>query len=195
MRKPSFPWVASWLASLVLPSLVLASPALADPPKKARVVDRVVAVVGPEVITLRMLDEALGPQRKALAGRPEPQGFARQGLEALIDQLVLALAAQGLAISVSADEVERALDAVAAQNSMTREALVKILPEQGLTLATYKKLLRRELVGMRVVQLYAATKIKDRAKLSDAELSKRVDQERAAYLVELKKRLVIEVRL
>lgn len=183
------------LASLVLTSTALVSPALAEPPKKARVVDRVVAVVGPEVITLRMLDEALGPLRKSLAGRPEPPGLARQGLESLIDQLVLALAAQGLAISVTDDDIERAIDAVAAQNGLTREGLVKVLPEQGLTLESYKKMLRRELVGMKVVQLYAATKIKDRAKLSEAELTKRIEQERASYLTELKKRLIIEVRL
>lgn len=132
-------------------------PAVAE----AAIVERIVAVVGEKAILLTDLRErALPILLRVYASVPEgPQRSAtisqvyRTVLERMVDEELEDIAAQNAGITVSTDEVDKALARVARQNDLTQNQILVEAKRSGLTVSAYREELRRQLLQAKMSQL------------------------------------------
>ena len=109
------------------------------------VVDRVVAVVNQEIITLSEVEKWVNPLQEEIVAedrlerRERVQELCRKVLEKLIEEKLIDQEVKKSGIKVSSKEIEATLEEVKRRNAATQEDLEKALADEGLTLETYKK--------------------------------------------------------
>ena len=131
------------------------------------VVDRIVAVVNDEIITLYDLNETLRPYEEnieALGYSPEK---LREALFKLRSDLVSKLVDQKLAdqqikknkLAISSQEVDETIERIKESRSYTDEDLRAGLAEQGLTIEEYRENLKKQLLRGKLVNREVKSKI------------------------------------
>ncbi len=133
--------------------------------------ERVAAVVGERPILLSELRLRAKPHLERLArSAPTPAEQAaaesaiyRDLLDRMIDERLVESAADKAHLTVTQDEIDRALDAVAAENRMSRRSVLDDAQRQGLTEAEYRDELRRQLLEGKLVQL----RVRDRVHVTE----------------------------
>jgi parvulin-like peptidyl-prolyl isomerase len=121
------------------------------------VVDRVVAVVNQEIITLSEVEKWIDPlkdeivTKDRLERREQVQEICRKVLERLIEEKLIDQEVKKSGIKVSSKEVEAALEEVKRRNTATQEDLEKALAAEGLTLETYKKQIEKGLQRQKLI--------------------------------------------
>ena len=125
---------------------------------QAEMVDRVVAVVNDEIITLSELDEeAEGIFQQIASSVPSEQvpDAIRQArediLNTLIDKKLIAQKAKAQNISVSEAEIDEAMERILTRTGMSREALLGKLTEQGVTEQVYRTTLESQILQNKLV--------------------------------------------
>ena len=163
-------------AFLSLPALLAAPGAAAQ---KIAVVDRIVAVVNKEVITLSELNDAIERAERALRRQgtqvPERPVLERQMLERLIlDKAQLQLA-RDTGIRVDDVQLDRALQRVAEQNRMTLADFRAALEKDGVTFNGFRDDLRDQIVLTRLRE----REVDDKIQVSDTEIDLFLEQNKA----------------
>lgn len=131
------------------------------------VVDRVVAVVNQEIITLSEVEKWIASQKEEIVteDRLEKQGqmqaLCRKVLDKLIEEKLIDQEAKKSGVKVSSKEVEATVEDVKRQNAITQEGLEKALAKEGLTLETYKKQIEKNLQRQRLI--HWAVKVEEKA--------------------------------
>jgi peptidyl-prolyl cis-trans isomerase SurA len=121
------------------------------------VVDRVVAVVNQEIITLSEVEKRIPPlgeeivTQDRLERQERMQALCRQVLEKLIEEKLIDQEAKKSGVKVSSKEIEAAVEEVKHRNSATQEDLEKALAVEGLTLETYKKQIEKSIQRQRLI--------------------------------------------
>ncbi|MBI2372175.1 MAG: SurA N-terminal domain-containing protein [Deltaproteobacteria bacterium] len=136
------------------PVLLLLSCLLPALPVSARIVDRIVAVVNHEVITLSELEEALRSQRLALATPQTTPGQVetrRLVLDRLIEERLIAQEAERRGFRATERDVDLAIEEVKRQNRLTQEDLLAALQNEGITMEAYRKSLHGQILRNRVL--------------------------------------------
>ena len=133
--------------------------------------DRIVAIVNNDVITLTELEDRLIETRKQLAAEriaaPPEDVLRRQLLERMVmERVQLQLAAQ-LGIRVADSDIDRAMDEVARRNKMTTDDLLKVLTREGLDPAAYRARLREQIAMQQLLDREVANQVS----VSDSEIS------------------------
>lgn len=129
----------------------------------AEVVDRIVAVVGTEIV----LDSDL----KAFAKRRSvPHPLGKLPLDELIREKLLLQEITKLGISVSDQELSEALQNILAKNRMTPEALRAELSAKGVPFGTYQEQVREQIKQMKFI----GQVIYPRVRVPDTEINKRL---------------------
>jgi peptidyl-prolyl cis-trans isomerase SurA len=120
----------------------------------AQVLDRIVANVNGDIITLSEVNERLGPLVKAsgLTAPKDIDGARRKILMALVDQKLAEQEAERLEITVEEDEVQAAIAQIKASNKITDQEFASKILQQGSTLATFRKDLKAEILRSKLVQ-------------------------------------------
>lgn len=158
------------LLAMALSSALLASgaPAFAAPPAVAEtnaaaltVVDRIVAVIDTDIITLRELHK----QAAAVLEKTAPAKHAealRRVLDIKIDEKLMSIevAKAGDRLVIAKADIDKAVDEVLRRNNMSNDQLKTALYGQGVTWSEYRGQLRSQL---------------QRARLINARLQGRVD--------------------
>jgi peptidyl-prolyl cis-trans isomerase SurA len=158
--------------------LLAAAPLAAAAARDAVLVDRIVAVVNKEVITLNELDERTDQaerdlQRQHIAA-PERGVLQRQVLERLVlDKAQLQLAAE-TGLRVDELQLDRAVQRVAQNNNLTLPDFRSALEHDGVPFDKFRADLRRQIVMTRLRE----REVDDRVQVSEAEID--------AYLAEHK---------
>jgi peptidyl-prolyl cis-trans isomerase SurA len=149
--------------------LLLATLLAAEP----RVLDRVAATVNDEWITLSELEDRAGSEyRKANEAPPsEARDRARGKLlraafDVLVAEKLLEQQITALQIEVSDGEIDGAIEDIKRRNNMTDAQLSAALNEQGMTREVFRKSLKKQLEGFRILGL----KVKSRVKVTDEDL-------------------------
>ena len=156
--------LAGLLGICLLTSILLGGGVYAQEPE---VIDRIVAVVNSDIITLYDLNRAFKPYEeniKALQYAPERE---RQTLfqvrKDLLDQLIDSkLADQETAraqITVSESDIDRAIERMKEARSFTDEQLREGLASQGMTMEEYRKELKEQILRTRLVNREVKSKI------------------------------------
>jgi len=125
---------------------------------RAEIVDRVVASVNNEVITLSELQEAvslyrlqLGNQPKAQESITEEKGFQRRVLEELVNKKLVDGFAVKSGIQASEEEVDQAVQEVLSRNKLTKGNLEDALKQDGLSYNEYRKQIHDQIVKVKLI--------------------------------------------
>jgi peptidyl-prolyl cis-trans isomerase SurA len=163
-------------------ALVLALLALLAPPAAAQritLVDRIVAVVNKEVITLSELNEAVAAAERQLR-RQGTQAPAREVLERqILERLVLDKAQLQLAresgIRVDELQVDRAVQRVAENNKMSLAEFRRALERDRVPYDLWREELREQIVLSRLRE----REVDDRIQVSDTEVDLFLEEQAA----------------
>lgn len=129
-------------------------------PETRAAVDRIVAVVNGEVITLKQLDNRVN----SLAKTRQAAGLSREALrskvlEALIDQELMNQAAKAKGVFVTESDVSAALETIKQENKLTDAQFRASLAHSGTTVEAFREDLRIELLRNRVLGAQVMSKI------------------------------------
>ena len=182
-------------AALTLPELALAqvqgqvprpgeapgaAPAPGQPRPAARVVlvDRIVAVVGKEVITMSEMAERRDYAERQLQrqGTPLPERalLERQILERLIIDKAQMQLARDSGIRIEEAQLDRALERVAEQNRMTLPQFRLALEKDGVVFERFREEVRQQIQMQRLRE----REVDDRIEVSDAEIDQFLSEQK-----------------
>lgn len=171
------------MRSRFLLALLLSLPLLWLPPRaaaqKAVVVDRIVAVVNKEVITLSELNEAIAAAERQLKRQgtqaPERAVLERQMLERLILDKAQLQVARDSGIRVDEVQLDRAMQRVAEQNKMTLSAFRSALEKDGVPFNAFRDELRDQIALTRLRE----REVDDKIQVSDTEVDLFLEESKA----------------
>lgn len=132
---------------------------LTGPAQAAQLVDRIVAVVNGEIITLLDLQQQI---RLAVGQTPDPataEKIAPQVLDAMIDDIVLRQEARRLNIEVSDSEVENEIRQFKARRRLSDEDFERSLRLQGMTPEQFKAHSREDIVKHKILGYMVRRKV------------------------------------
>ncbi len=189
-------------ALVALLSMSVASPALSETARRT-VLDRVVAVVDDDIVTLVELRLRAAPFLSRLrdttdeGARPVAEAnLYRELLSALIDERVIARFAKAQQIVVSEKEVTDAIGTVAAQNAITVDEVFRQAAAQGMDPTAYRGEIERQLLHYKVLRAVAPSAVYEEQRgRPEAELSAALEGFFKTWLEAQKQALFIEVRL
>lgn len=160
----------------LLPALVLsvmAAPVLSAAAATQPVtIERIVAVVNDEIILdteleqFSLLQQRSLPDVESAAGRKAWEEIKRKVLDQMIDSRLMVQQATELKLTVTQDEVDRGIEEVKRQNQLDDSTFGEALKQQGLTMETYRKTLRRQILEQKVI----STAVRSRISVSDDEV-------------------------
>lgn len=135
-------------------------------PVAADVVDRVVAIVNDEVITLSEVNEEGKPLLQRVAEsvpaaelEPALQEARRTIIEKLIEKRIMLQEAAKAKISVSDEEVQMTLDRILEKNKGTIADLRAEIAKLGMTEAQYRENLKAQVLSSKLVNLEIGSKV------------------------------------
>ncbi len=171
-----------------------------EPPAVERVVlNRIIAVVDRDVITLVELKRRAEPFQKSLAGiAPDKRAAAEAQLhkdliQQAIDERLIARDARALRVVIASTEIDAALDAIAKAKNVTREKLLQLAAEQGFPEALYREQLVKQLLVGKLIRIRMHEQLSKIDKDSEKS-SKQIEMIEKAYLQGLRANVFIEVR-
>jgi len=121
-------------------------------------VDRIVAIVNQEIITLSEVEKMINPlkaeidQGNPLERRGRINELSRMALEKLIEEKLIDQEGKKAGIKVAAKEIEGTIEEIKRRNSASQEELERALARDGLTLETFKKEIEKKIIRSRVIQ-------------------------------------------
>lgn len=154
--------MTSWRTTAAIALLALTWPAVAQ----ARVVERIVALVGDDIILLSEVEDRAAPlltEIRSIANPTEREARANAIRHEVLDRLVqdqlLAQQATELKLTVSSDEIDRAIAQIKRDYGLDDAQLKDELRRQGLTMAAYRLNTKREILKYRVLNIAVGSKI------------------------------------
>jgi peptidyl-prolyl cis-trans isomerase SurA len=143
--------------------------ALTVAPAGAVVFNRIVAVVGNEVVTSRDVEQALAARFGRDVAAMSDQAYTnawKQEANKLVEDLLLRHRAQELEITVDEGEIDLTIERVIAQNHMEPDDMERAIAAQGMSMTDYRAKLRRDLLRTKVIN----SEIKPNIIMKDEEL-------------------------
>ncbi len=137
-----------------------------------KVIERIVAVVNDDIIMETEVEQWAAPQLRqgvdpeSAEGKKAWDDAKRKGLDQLIDSKLLSQQATELKLTVTSDEIDRAADSVREQNKLDEATFREALKQQGFTMDSYRKTLKRQLLELKVLN----TAVRSRVSVSDDEV-------------------------
>lgn len=181
----SLPALSRTAAGLALAAALLAAwavPATAQPARPSRVLalDRIVAVVGNEVITRYELNDRIRSisQQLKQQGTPLPPNdvLERQLLERMITERVQLQFARETGLRVDDAQLEATLVRIAEQNKLSIGELRIVMEKQGTPFARFREDIRNEMVMARLRE----REVENRVVVTDTEVDNLIASQKAA---------------
>lgn len=133
----------------------------------AELVDRIVAIVNDDVITLSELDGALEPYVQQVREARYPRETKRQMLfklrqdilNKMIDEKLTHQETERLHVSVDNRDVDQHIEQIKSEHFLTEEELRKSLAAEGYTLEEYRERIKEQLLRIRLINIEVKSKI------------------------------------
>jgi parvulin-like peptidyl-prolyl isomerase len=146
----------------------------------AHVAERIVAVVGGNIILLSELDDRAKPYMGEAEREADPKArekkkalIRREVLERMIDDELIQLQATDLKVQVTSEDIDHAVEDIKKQNNINQDQLVEALKEQGMTLQQYRQdVMKRQIVRLRVISIA----VRSRVSVSDDDVKTYYEQ-------------------
>jgi len=135
------------------------------------VVDRVVAVVNQEIITLSEVERLSRPLQGEIQTEDrlqrweQVQELYRKVLKRLIDEMLLDQEAKKSGLKVSSKEVAEVIEGIKRRNGVDQEQFEKLLAAEGLTFEAFEKEIEKKLLRTKLVSW--AVKVEHKAAEKD----------------------------
>jgi len=147
-------------------TFAIAVPLLGSAVAAARVVEKIAAVVGDDIVMASEVEEKAVPFL-AEAARVTDQGqrsaraaaIRREVLDRLIDDQLIAQQASELRLSVSSEDVDKSIEEIKRQNGIDDQQLAQALRGQGMTMGTYRQDLKKQILRFRVINIAVGSKV------------------------------------
>jgi len=123
------------------------------------VVDRIVAIVNQEIITLSEVEKMAAPLQEEirtgdrLERRERMNEICRKVLEKMIEEKLIDQEVKRAGIKVTSKELDGAIEEIKRKNTATQEELEKALARGGLTFETFKKEIERQLLRSKLINV------------------------------------------
>jgi peptidyl-prolyl cis-trans isomerase SurA len=147
-------------------AVALALALAAAPAARARVVERVAAVVGDSIVLASEVEERVAPLLVDANQIRDPDKRAarssalrREVLDRLIDDELIVQQAAELKLSISNEQVDASIEEIKKQNNLNDDQLREALRGQGMTMAAYRADLKRQLLRFRVLNIAVGSKV------------------------------------
>ena len=180
----------SFILSLLL---VLTATALLKSPASAEIQNRVVAIVNDQLVTLYELNikikELTGMAPDEIRTRSEKDFMQarRDVLDILINDKIAQGKIKELEITVSQEDVDKAIEKVKQDSQITQEDLLAKLKERGMSLEAYRENVKNELERMQLINY----EVKSKIILREEEVRKYYDEHKGEFTSQGKVRLSI----
>lgn len=144
------------------------------PPISAEVVDRIVAIVNDDIVTLVQLNKATAPYRKKL----EVSGYSNEKkqevtreinqkvINGLIDKTLTQQEAKRYQISVSDAELDRSVENVMKNKSLSPAEFSRALEQDGITLEEYRENIKEQILQSKIIN----NAVKSKVIISDTDI-------------------------
>ncbi len=165
---------------------------------RARVFDRIVAVVDGEPILLSTLRRHAAPWLHDSSRMPEfrrreaRRKVYRKLLSRLIEERLVARAARDSGLSMDRTAVDHTIDRIAAQNAMSRSDLLARVRAAGVGEEQYRAELRSELLEHDLLWTFMQKRGVPLAGKGDKELSRIMQRERKRWIADLRRHASIQ---
>ena len=131
------------------------------------VVDRIVAIVNDDIVTLAQLDAAVAPYRKNIETSQESSAKKKelmtqiytQVLNQLVENSLVVQEAKRMGIVVDDSDVDRAVENFKKEHNLDQEGLELGLAAQGMTLEQYRERIREQITQSMIVSRAVRAKI------------------------------------
>ncbi|MEZ4272063.1 MAG: peptidylprolyl isomerase [Myxococcota bacterium] len=149
--------------------------------QQREVVDRIVAVIDDDMVTLQELQEKAKPfmgQINTIENLKEREkrrtALLRQVLDIEIGERIVSKEVEKNKdkLAVSTSEVDRMIDQVMQDNKLTREQLQSALYSQGITWSEYRKKIREQLERTRLIQ----SQVQGKIQIKEADVRRRCQE-------------------
>ncbi len=151
--------------TLMLATLVTAAPS------DRELLDRIVAVVNDEVITLSEVEAAAKPYMAHNEEEERRKLLFKDILDQLIAERLLAQEIKQAKITVTDDEVSRAVKDILRQNKITEEQLKQAVEARGMSIGQYREDLKSQLVRLKLIDM----KVRSRVVVPEADIKAEYD--------------------
>ncbi len=164
-------WLKLTKASFLVAAISVLVLSGGSSPAGAMVLDRVVAKVNDEIITLSGLEERMNAEinRYRQAGMMDKipkEGLRDQLLDRMVDEKLQIQDGKKLGMNVEEEQILKALDDIKKNNGIDDEQLVMMLEKESTTMEQYKDTIRRQILVSKVVGF----QVKNRTKVTEKEL-------------------------
>jgi len=129
-------------------------------------IDRIVAVVNNDVISLSDLNRAIGPmlaaysQQKGQALSDEERGeLVKKAIDQLVEKKLIEQKAKEFDIKVTDKDIDRSVEEVMQRNNLTLDQLKEVLKKDGSSIEDYRKMLKSEILMSKVVAREVRSKV------------------------------------
>jgi peptidyl-prolyl cis-trans isomerase SurA len=141
-------------------------PVVLTAPASARVVEKIAALVGNDIILQSEVEDRAAPLLAEIASIANPaerdvraDTIRHEVLERLVEDQLLAQQATELKLTVGSDEIDRAIQQIKHDYGLSDAQLKDELRKQGLTMAAYRMNTKREILKYRVLNIAVGSKI------------------------------------
>jgi peptidyl-prolyl cis-trans isomerase SurA len=157
--------------------LAVSAPSSVKAKSKDKLVDKIAAVVGTQIILFSEVLEQAAPALQEIEKMSQgAQGVSgllggrkdtaiKETLNRMIDDEIFLIEAREMELAVTQEELDVAVANVARENNLDVPALKNAIKEQGMDFLTYRNQLRRQLTRFKVLNL----RVRSRIKITDAE--------------------------
>jgi peptidyl-prolyl cis-trans isomerase SurA len=135
-------------------------------PARARVVEKIVALVGDDIILMSEVEDRAAPLLSEIASIANPTerearaaAIRHEVLDRLVQDQLLAQQATELKLTVSGDEIDRAISQIKRDYGLSDAQLKDELSKQGLSMAAYRMNTKREILRYRVLNIAVGSKV------------------------------------
>ena len=140
-------------------------------PGERELVDRIVATVDDEIVTLSEVKVAAQPYLQQNDTPARRKLLYKDVLNQLIDERLLSQQIADAKIEVTEDEVERAIKDILRQNKISMSDLEQAVQARGMSMGQYREDLKSQLVRLKLVDM----KVRSRVVIPEADIKAEFD--------------------
>lgn len=166
IRSGAGRWPRAIVVAVAVGLGAVAAGLVGPPVAAARVVEKIAAVVGGNVILASEVEEKAAPlmleiSRITDASKRSARASAlrREVLDRLIDDELISEQAAELRLSITPEQVDSSIAEIKRQNNIDDKQLMEALRGQGMTMTSYRADLKRQLLRFRVINIAVGSKV------------------------------------
>jgi len=132
----------------------------------ARMVEKIAAIVGENVVLASEVEEKAAPLMADVSRVTDPDkrsarasALRREVLERLIDDELILQQATDLKLTVTSEQIDSSIEEIKKQNNIDDDQLREALKAQGMSMASYRSDLKRQLLRFRVLNIAVGSRV------------------------------------